>query len=49
MPNAFHDYEVLSLAHDPDEATLQFIMRAPSGELAELLLRGCSTFRLLIS
>ena len=45
MLKTFHDYEVLSLAHDPSADTLELTMRAPSGEQEKLKLNGCSIFR----
>jgi len=43
--SVFHDYEILSLVHEPRDETLQLAVRAPSGEVANLVLRGCSVFR----
>lgn len=45
MSNTFHDYELLSLVHEPREERLQLTFRAQSGVIETLMLRGCTQFR----
>lgn len=46
MLSAFHDYEVMSIEHNPSAETLALKMRSPSGGQEKLLLQGCTIFRI---